>query len=67
MARKPSTPTLVPEDWRNLNTVSVPVAGAIIGLNIDAAYRATQAGTIPTIRFGRKILVPTASAASAAR
>ena len=61
MARKPppTAVVVVPDDWRTIHTVSVPVAGAILGLSIDASYRAVRENQIPVIRFGRKIVVPT--------
>ncbi len=41
-------------------TVTVPDAGELLGLSRNAAYKAAQRGDIPTLRFGRKIVVPTA-------
>lgn len=41
-------------------TISVEDAGKVLGLSKDSAYKAAHAGQIPTLRFGRKILVPTA-------
>jgi excisionase family DNA binding protein len=41
-------------------TITVPEAGALLGLGRDAAYRAADRGDIPTLRFGRRIVVPTA-------
>ena len=42
-------------------TVSVPFAGLYYGLNRDSAYRAAKRGDIPTIRIGRRVVVPTAA------
>lgn len=39
-------------------TYSVPEAGAKIGLGKSASYEAARRGDIPTIRIGRKLLVP---------
>jgi hypothetical protein len=39
--------------------LSVPEAGAILGLQRSAAYDAAKRGELPTITFGRKLLVPT--------
>ena len=41
-------------------TVSVEEAGRILGISRGAAYAYANAGTIPTIRLGRRILVPKA-------
>lgn len=42
-------------------TISVPEAGAIIGLSRNPAYAAAKKGEIPTIKFGHSLKVPTAS------
>lgn len=39
-------------------TMSVPGAGAVVGLNRNASYSAADRGEIPTIRFGRLLRVP---------
>lgn len=39
-------------------TLSVPEAGARLGIGRDAAYNAAHRGEIPTIRIGRRLLVP---------
>ncbi len=41
-------------------TITVEEAGRILGISRSAAYRAANAGQIPTIRVGRRLLVPTA-------
>jgi excisionase family DNA binding protein len=46
-------------------TLSVPEAGALLGLlSRGAAYKAAKEGTIPTLRFGRRLRVPTAAVLS---
>jgi hypothetical protein len=42
-------------------TTSVEVAGRLLGLSRGAAYKAAGNGDIPTVRIGRKLIVPTAS------
>ena len=37
---------------------SVPKAGALLGLGRYASYEAAKAGELPTIRMGRRMLVP---------
>jgi hypothetical protein len=42
-------------------TASVPETGRIcFGYGINASYRAAERGTIPTIKIGGKLRVPTA-------
>lgn len=38
-----------------------PIAGEALGLSRNGAYDAAGRGEIPTIRLGRKIVVPTAA------
>ena len=40
-------------------TMSVSDAAILLGVSRSAAYRAAKAGQIPTITFGRRLLVPT--------
>jgi excisionase family DNA binding protein len=39
-------------------TITVPEAGEQLGLGRNAAYEAAKRGEIPTIRIGRRLLVP---------
>ncbi|WP_410558577.1 helix-turn-helix domain-containing protein [Actinomadura fulvescens] len=41
-------------------TISVPEAGRLLGLSRPSAYEAAKRGDIPTLRVGRRLLVPTA-------
>jgi hypothetical protein len=41
-------------------TTTVPDAGRALGLPRNQAYQAAAKGEIKTLRFGRKIVVPTA-------
>jgi hypothetical protein len=41
-------------------TTSVPEAGRALGLSRNASYEAAARGEIQTLRFGRRIVVPTA-------
>jgi excisionase family DNA binding protein len=40
-------------------TLTVEEAGQLLGISRGAAYRAAANGQIPTIRLGRRLLVPT--------
>lgn len=40
-------------------TISVERAGEVLGISRSSAYRAVRAGELPTIRVGRRLLVPT--------
>jgi excisionase family DNA binding protein len=42
-------------------TIDVPEAGRILGLSRNAAYDAAARGDIPTIRIGKRLLVPKAA------
>jgi excisionase family DNA binding protein len=40
-------------------TISVQHAARLLGVSRSAAYRAAARGQLPTITFGRRLLVPT--------
>lgn len=40
-------------------TITVPMAGRLLGLLRNKAYEAAARGEIPTLRFGKRIVVPT--------
>ena len=40
--------------------LDVPTAGKILGLGVSASYGASRRGEIPTLRIGKKLIVPTA-------
>jgi excisionase family DNA binding protein len=42
-------------------TLDVPEAGKLLGLGRNASYEAAAKGEIPTIRIGKRILVPKAA------
>lgn len=46
-------------DWRSCSTIKVEQAGVILGISRATAYEAAQSGQIPTLRIGRRLLVPT--------
>ena len=39
-------------------TLTVPEAAAVLGISRDSAYRAAARGEVPTVRIGRRLLVP---------
>lgn len=39
-------------------TLSIPEAGEALGICRSAAYEAARTGQLPTIRIGKRILVP---------
>ena len=41
-------------------TISVEEAGRLLGMSRRSAYRAVERGELPVLRFGRRLLVPTA-------
>jgi excisionase family DNA binding protein len=42
-------------------TASVPEAGEALGVSRKAAYEAAKRGEIPTIKIGKRLLVPVAA------
>ena len=40
--------------------LKVETASELLGISRSAAYRAAAAGELPTLRFGRRLYVPTA-------
>lgn len=40
--------------------MTIEQTAQLLGISRSAAYRAAAAGQIPTIRFGRRLFVPTA-------
>jgi len=48
-------------DPRVQPTVTVEKAGEVLGIGRSTAYAAAHAGELPTIRIGRRLLVPTAA------
>jgi hypothetical protein len=45
--------------WREQDVVSVPFAGMqVLGLSRQGSYDAANRGEIPTLRVGRRLLVP---------
>lgn len=41
-------------------TVSVPTAAKVLGISRGSGYEAARTGELPTIRLGRRLVVPTA-------
>lgn len=56
LEREMNVPT--PEDRP---TLSIDEVGVILGIARQSAYNAAARGEIPTIRIGRRLLVPTAA------
>ena len=54
MARKRMTLT----ELKGLATVDVPTAGSVLGISRESAYEAARQGKIPTLAFGRRLVVP---------
>ena len=47
-------------DWRIRPTITVDEASAILGIARSTAYDAVKRHQIPTVKIGRRLLVPTA-------
>ena len=39
-------------------TVTVPEVAVILGIGKDTAYRLVRDGTIPSLRFGKRLVIP---------
>lgn len=48
------------KDWRDRPTVTVEESAPILGVGRSTAYALARTGQIPTLRLGRRLLVPTA-------
>ena len=46
------------DDIRHRATITVPEAARVLHLARDSCYRAALAGELPTLRLGRRIVVP---------
>ena len=45
-------------DLHDRATITVPEAGEVLGLSRKSAYLACDRGDIPTLRLGRRLVVP---------
>jgi hypothetical protein len=54
-----NTTTRVPDPAEE-PILDVPRAGAFVGLGRSAAYDAARRGDLPTLKIGRRVVVPTA-------
>jgi excisionase family DNA binding protein len=52
--------TVTPELTDLPATMTITEAAGLLGVSRSAGYRAVARGEIPTIRIGRRLLVPTA-------
>ena len=55
------SPNSNPLDPRETPTLTVEEAGRLLGIGRSLAYAAAKDGSLPTIRIGKRILVPTAA------
>jgi excisionase family DNA binding protein len=47
--------------WRDRPTITVEEACPILGISRASAYEAARVGEIPTLRIGRRLVVPVAA------
>lgn len=50
----------LPEGLEGRSTIDIPTAARVLGISRNSAYAAAQAGSIPTLRIGARVLVPVA-------
>lgn len=43
---------------KQIQTISVPAAGAVLGIGRNVAFRLAREGVIPALRLGKKLRVP---------
>jgi excisionase family DNA binding protein len=48
------------DDWMHQATLSVDETASVLGISRNSVYAAIRAGDVPSIRVGRRFLVPTA-------
>ena len=55
-----NTPTVksTNPDWATRTTITVTEAAVVLGIGRSAAYEAVRVGQIPSLRIGRRVLVP---------
>ncbi len=53
-----------PSSWRSKATLTVDECAEVLGVSRGVCYTAVQEGRIPALRFGRRIVIPTARFAS---
>jgi hypothetical protein len=46
-------------DWRTRGALSIPEAGDVLGVGRSLAFDLARRGDLPTIRLGRRRVVPT--------
>jgi hypothetical protein len=56
--RKPTPKPVLPDNWRQLPTITVPQAGIVLDIGPNEAYAAAARKEIPAIRIGRSWRVP---------
>ena len=50
----------VATNWRERATITVEETAPVLGLSRSSAYEAAKRGEIPTLKVGRRLLVPVA-------
>jgi excisionase family DNA binding protein len=56
-----TTAAPIEQDWRTRSTIQVEDAAAILGVSRSSGYEAARTGQIPTLRIGRRMVVPVAA------
>jgi hypothetical protein len=58
-AQSAPSPQITIEELRCRHTCSVEAAAVILGIGRSTAYAAARDGSLPTLRFSHRLLVPT--------
>jgi excisionase family DNA binding protein len=57
-AKAPRPGQILDPKWDGRSTFTVEEAGEICGISRPSAYAAAKSGTLPTVRIGRRCIVP---------
>ena len=52
---------MTPKNQLKRLTLTVPEAGIVLGIGTTAAWRGVRSGAIPSLRLGRRVVVPVAA------
>ena len=53
-----SLTSILPDRFADRTTLTIEEAGAVLGISRGSAYQAAKERTLPTVKIGRRLLVP---------
>ena len=57
----PTAPFVLPPQYRQRATLTIEEAGELLGISRGSAYAAAKSRSLPTVKIGRRLLVPRAA------